>query len=93
MLLLAALAAASPTASRPPRSDVGGVACPKTGPSLAADQGQAHLKRLDRLPPTAQILTVLRSEGGCETPVIVRYGIGNNVDAGAPVDIPSPASR
>ena len=40
--------------------------------------GGTHLRRLDQLPPAAEILTVMRIEGGCQRPVVVRYGIGGN---------------
>ncbi len=51
--------------------------CPSTSllPASEAD-GTARLRRLDTLPPANEILTVLRTEGGCQKPVVVRYGIG-----------------
>ncbi|MBV8972603.1 MAG: hypothetical protein JO290_09965 [Sphingomonadaceae bacterium] len=33
-------------------------------------------RRLDRLPPAAEYLTVYRRVGRCPAPVVVRYGIG-----------------
>ncbi len=52
--------------------------CPATGPQMVEAKGHAGFQRLDKLPPANEQLTVLRTEGGCEKPVIVRYGIGGN---------------
>jgi hypothetical protein len=64
-------------------------ACQNAKPGVAAagslydHSGGVRAQRLGELPPADLILTVLRREGGCERPVIVRYGIG-----GTPVHRP-----
>lgn len=42
----------------------------------AARAGQDGFRRLDRLPPAAEYLTVFRTVDRCPAPVIVRYAIG-----------------
>ena len=60
-----------------------GQRCYKADPKLAqADPRGASFQRLDRLPPAAEIRTVLRAVDGCEAPVVVvRYGIGGRAAA------------
>ena len=54
-----------------------GKRCYNADPKLAqADPRGAAFRRLDALPPAAEIRTVLRAIDGCEEPVVVRYGIG-----------------
>jgi hypothetical protein len=50
--------------------------CNSSHVPMVAGQNQGGAKRLDDLPPAMYILTVLRSENGCERLVVVRYGIG-----------------
>lgn len=50
--------------------------CYKSRPHMVGGQDPVGAKRLDQLPPAMHILSVLRKEGGCERPVVVRYGIG-----------------
>ena len=38
--------------------------------------GQDGFRRLDRLPPAAEYLTVFRTVDRCPAPVVVRYDIG-----------------
>ena len=42
----------------------------------AARAGQDGFRRLDRLPPAAEYLTVFRTVDRCPAPVVVRYDIG-----------------
>lgn len=71
LIALLAVAATAPAAGVVP-------VCPNTAPVTVAAPAlpSARLRRLDTLPPANLVLTVLRREGGCEVPVIVRYGIG-----------------
>ena len=60
-----------------PSRRVGERICPNTAATKAADADHiARFRRLGDLPPANAVLTVLRTEDGCSTPVIVRYGIG-----------------
>lgn len=79
-LLVSALmlpgAALGASHTRPPLSSE---RCPGAGPHLVDGRGKAGaFKRLDQLPPAAEILPVLRVQDGCERPIVVRYGIGGN---------------
>lgn len=61
-----------------------GKTCLNGGPqTVGATPGKATAKRLDTLPPAAEVLTVIRLEAGCMKPVVVRYGIAGNPKAGA----------
>ena len=42
----------------------------------AARAGQDGFRRLDRLPPAAEYLTVYRTVDRCPAPVIVRFDVG-----------------
>lgn len=76
-LLLAMLPAAAVAGTHPERLSIK-PACPSAGPSIVAGKSTEGFQRLDQLPPANEQLTVLRSIGGCQKPVIVRYGIGGN---------------
>lgn len=76
-LLLALLPAAAVAGTHPERPGIR-PDCPATGPQMVEGKGRAGLQRLDKLPPANEQLTVLRTEGGCQKPVIVRTGIGGN---------------
>ena len=88
--MLASLIAVLTAVAVPPAAEAKPVchnSAPVTaGASLYTANPDARLRRLDTLPPANLILTVLRREGGCEVPVIVRYGIG---DTPAVTDRPS----
>lgn len=74
LALLPTVAAAD--SGTPPKHPTIRPGCAVTGPQTVADKGRAGLKRLDQLPPANEQLTVLRTEGGCQKPVIVRTDIG-----------------
>jgi hypothetical protein len=73
-------AAPAPTSSAPatrslsPPSAAG--PCRFDGLRRHAAPATAEARRLGELPPGNLELAVVREEGGCITPVIVRYGIG-----------------
>lgn len=48
-----------------------------TGTVPAAAAGTDGFRRLDRLPPASEYLTVFRRVGHCPAPVIVGYRIGS----------------
>ena len=79
-MLLAALALVTTTAAAPVAPDARPIC--QNGALHSADRAsdRAQFSRLDELPPANLILTVLRTEDGCSTPVIVRYGIGAPAD-------------
>ena len=73
MLSIALLAAAaSPVPPAPHAAPV----CQNANPEMARVTGTAPAQRLDRLPNAKLVLTVIRSEAGCQKPVIVRDDIG-----------------
>ena len=73
MLSIALLAvAASPMPPAPHAAPV----CQNAKSEMAEASGPAPAQRLDRLPNAKLVLTVLRSEAGCQKPVIVRDDIG-----------------
>ena len=72
-LVIALLAATTSPAATPVCQNTAPVTA---GASLYRSNPAARLRRLDTLPPANLILTVLRREGGCEVPVVIRYGIG-----------------
>lgn len=75
-MLLAAMALMATTGTAAPAADARPI-CQNSELHSADDPSEeAQLKRLDELPPANLVLTVLRTEDGCSTPVIVRYGIG-----------------
>ena len=54
--------------------------CDRIAPGIArgadASPGDVRPKRLTELPPANLVLTLYRNIGGCDAPVIVRYGLG-----------------
>jgi hypothetical protein len=85
IMLLSSGAAAAPSRVHIhlPQTDEFGRACLARQPQPAVSaQGTAQARRLDQLPPAAEIRTVLRSVNGCQRPVVIRDGIGGNPRAG-----------
>ncbi len=75
-MLLLILAAAPPALHAPPPTAA--TDCPRTTSHYAVRPGQ-HLKprKLTELPSANAYAAVYRLVGGCEVPVVVRFGIGN----------------
>jgi hypothetical protein len=73
-ILAFAVAAASPVA--PPADAKAMPACQKLGPTPVHEQKPVRAQKLNELPNADHYLTLLRTEGGCSKPVIVRYDIG-----------------
>ena len=80
-LLILALAGASPAAAvdkghaQPIQAQ--GKDCPRTTSIHAFDRSKPlTLQKLGELPPANAYKAVYRLVGGCEVPVVVRYGIG-----------------
>jgi hypothetical protein len=77
LLLAPSLIAAAPSA--------GTTACSRIGDGLHPAAGlptAGGFRRLDQLPPANEYLTVLRSEDGCQKPVIVRYDVDRKPASG-----------
>lgn len=53
-----------------------GADCLERGPTPAMQRPKVEAKRLGELPSGSLVLTVLRKENGCTTPVIIRQGYG-----------------
>jgi hypothetical protein len=73
-LLPAATVAAAPPSAHPDTSPH----CSRIGDGLHTAEAQRRsggFHRLDQLPSANEYLTVLRSEDGCQKPVIVRYDV------------------
>jgi hypothetical protein len=51
--------------------------CQKARAEMAGTPSAARAKKLNELPNANLVLGVLRHEGGCQKPVIVRYDIGS----------------
>lgn len=75
-MLLAAMALMATAGATAPAADARPICQNNQLHSADRSSPDAQLKRLDELPPANLVLTVLRTEDGCSTPVIVRYGIG-----------------
>ena len=77
MLSIALFAAAS-TLSRPPEvaTPVAPV-CQNARVETAEARAPVRVRKLNELPNANLMLGVLRSEDGCQKPVIVRYDIGS----------------
>ena len=80
-LLILIVAATIPSASEKQTHilplDRRSVACPRTTSMHAFDRNQKVTPRkLGDLPPANAYSAVYRLVGGCEVPVVVRYGIG-----------------
>ncbi|WP_158014165.1 hypothetical protein [Sphingomonas sanxanigenens] len=80
MLRFALLAAPLLIAAAPAKDQRGAVEeCPRIGDGLhevETTPAQKGVQRLDQLPPANHYLTVLKVEGGCVKPVIVKYNVG-----------------
>lgn len=81
-MLLAAMALMTTTAAAPPVPDARPICQNVELHSADRASDKAQFRRLDELPPANLVLTVLRTEDGCSTPVIVRYGIGAPAEKG-----------
>jgi hypothetical protein len=69
-------AVAAPDAANKPFA--GGSKCPRMTGYYAWQRGKkVKPHKLTELPPANAYYTVYRLVGGCEVPVVVRYGIGN----------------
>jgi hypothetical protein len=75
-MLLVAMALLATAGNAAPAADARPICQNSDLRSVDRPSEEAQLKRLDELPPANLVLTVLRTEDGCSTPVIVRYGIG-----------------
>jgi hypothetical protein len=80
MVMAAAVATpavAAPDAARAIKPFAGGK-CPRTAGYYAWQRGkQVKPHKLTELPSANAYYTVYRLVGGCEVPVVVRYGVGN----------------
>src|SRR4051812_25108723 len=73
LLLAAQVAALEPAA--PPRASQSG-ACGYSPVQKVADRDAAVARKLGDLPKAHHEIAVMRTEGGCPRPVIVRYNVG-----------------
>lgn len=81
-MLLAAMALMAAVGVAPPAADAKPI-CQNDAPQAVDHPSpEATLRRLDELPPANLVRTVLRTEDGCSTPEIVRYGIGAPAKSG-----------
>jgi hypothetical protein len=83
MLLLAVLlsaAAPTPAVAMPNAAlpTTGPSRCPRTTSYQAWHQGKPlQPRRLTELPPANAYSAVYRHIGGCEAPIVVKFGVGN----------------
>ena len=71
-------AVAAPDGPKAIKPLAGAPKCPRTTGYYAWQRGkQVKPHRLTELPPANAYYTVYRLVGGCEVPVVVRYGVGN----------------
>ncbi len=71
--LFAAAALSTPPEARAQAAPV----CQKVGAETASAHPQVRAQKLNELPNANLMLSVLRSENGCQKPVIVRDDIGS----------------
>lgn len=72
-----ASAVAVPTPAQPGSADQARQHCPRTTSIYAYKGGKAVTpKKLTDLPAANAYSAVLRRIGGCEVPIVVRYGVG-----------------
>lgn len=57
-----------------------GADCLERGLTPAMQRPEVEAKRLGELPSGSLVLTVLRKENGCTTPIIVRQGYGTKTE-------------
>ncbi len=70
--------AAAPAALQGPPASVAAANCPRTTSHYAVRPGQrVKPRKLTDLPQANAYAAVFRHIGGCEVPVVVRYGIRN----------------
>ncbi|MEO5972010.1 MAG: hypothetical protein ABIP91_01420 [Sphingomicrobium sp.] len=75
-MILLMLAAAPAALQSPPASAA--TDCPRTTSHYAVRPGQrVEPRKLTELPSANAYAAMYRHVGGCEVPVVVRYGIGN----------------
>jgi hypothetical protein len=77
MLSMFALAAASVLSASAPDLHAQPV-CKDAPPTLVTEGKAGRVQKLNELPNANHYLTVIRKEGGCSKPVIVRYDIGSS---------------
>jgi hypothetical protein len=78
LLVAAVIAAPLPAVARPSSFTPPTSHCPRTTTYYAWRNGKAlKPQKLNELPPANAYNAVYRLVGGCESPVIVRYGLGN----------------
>lgn len=82
LFLLAAMLPLAIATPPPTQGNAAAHTCPAALPHMAADEGRARFRRLDELPPAAAVKLVDRRVDGCETPLVVRYGIGSRPHQG-----------
>lgn len=77
MLSLLAFAVVAASSAAPPADAKAMAACQNLGPTPVREKQPVRAQKLNELPNADHYLTVLRTEGGCSKPVIVRYDIGS----------------
>jgi len=75
MSLLVALALSAATTNAPPPAKP---ICPVSRIQQADAQQPPRIARLGDMPPAREIIAVLRTVDGCETPIVVRDEVGAN---------------
>jgi hypothetical protein len=77
MLLLTLALSTATVVTVPPASPASSAECPRTTAHIAVDRdGKLQPRKLNELPPANAYKAVYRRVGGCEVPVVVRYGVG-----------------
>ncbi|HMI18132.1 MAG TPA: hypothetical protein VK533_01175 [Sphingomonas sp.] len=77
MLSIALFAAASVLPTPPKIAGAAAPVCQNARVEAAKARALARAQKLNQLPNANLMLGVLRSEDGCQKPVIVRYDIGS----------------
>ena len=77
MLSIALFAAASVLPTSPKGAAPAASVCQNAGFETAKTRAPVRAQKLNELPNANLMLGVLRSEDGCQKPVIVRYDIGS----------------
>jgi hypothetical protein len=78
LLLASAIATPLPAVAQPSGFTPQASHCPRTTNQYAWRHGKAlRPQNLNKLPPANAYRTVYRLVGGCESPIVVRYGVGN----------------
>jgi hypothetical protein len=86
IVLPASSAAAPPPHANKPQvtASAANPACTSANARLANSPPKPEMKRLDELPSANLSLAVMREVGGCNEPVVVRYGYGAASEAPRP---------